>query len=232
MNDRELAQRVIEEVLSQPEFQPEKVGEFKFLQKILRTIGEILQKIMDFISDLIFEILSRVNLGSLGSKFLKLGPVARVIINVLAILIVGALVFFLVKLVLKIIKSKRFRFKKEDISDELEEFTKTPSEPLRLALEFKRIKEFRLSFRYFFLALLINFNERELIRIQKFKTNRQYFRELSANDSEIAKASEPFFEAFYYIWYGKRDIGMKELLEWERLYYDLSGGLEEGENDE
>lgn len=35
MNDRELAQRVIEEVLSQPEFQPEKVGEFKFLQKSL-----------------------------------------------------------------------------------------------------------------------------------------------------------------------------------------------------
>ena len=35
MNDRELAQRVIEEVLSQPEFQPEKLESLSFYKKSL-----------------------------------------------------------------------------------------------------------------------------------------------------------------------------------------------------
>lgn len=232
MNSRELAENIIEDVLSRPEFQPDKKGEFKFLQNLLRTIGKVASRIFNFIEKLINGILGRLNLGGLGEKFMKLNSVVKDIIIIVALLVIAVLVFFLVKLLLKIIKNKRFNFKNEDISDELEEFTKTPSEPLRLALEFKNINEYRLSFRYFFLALLINLNERELIKIQKFKTNIQYFRELYANDEEIARISEPFFDAFYYIWYGKRQISYDELLKWERLYYDLAGVEEEGEVDE
>lgn len=232
MSNQELADRIIEDVLSSPEFHPEKTADLSRFEKLFKFIRNILEIIFEGIGKLIETILRNLNLSGLGNKFVGLGVVAKVIIYILSLLVILLFTFLIVKLVLKMIRNRSFKFKKDDLSDELEEFTKAPDEPMRLALEYKEQGNYRLAFRYFFLALLINFNERELIKIQKFKTNMQYYRELFVSDEELAKESESFFNTFYYVWYGKREINKEELLNWEEKYYLLTEAEGDGANDE
>lgn len=230
MNNKEVAKNIIDEILSSPEFQPEKKVDPKTFDKLRKLVQWIYEKILEFMEKILEKLFGRIKWFRIGNKLTGLSNTGKIIVYIVVFAIIGLLSYLLVRLILKIIRNASFRDKKLDISDELEEFTKAPSEPLRLALEYKEKQDYRLSFRYFFLAILIDFNEREFIRIQKFKTNRHYINELYGSNREIAEEAAPFFNAFYYIWYGKRSIDLESLLEWENKYYSLTSVKEEGED--
>lgn len=228
-SDKELAKSIIDDVLSSSEFQPKKKADLSMFDKYREFIQKIYKAVIEFIQELLEKIFGNFNWFGFDKTINGLSKTAKLIIYIISIAFIILLAYLLVKLITKIIRNSSFRHKKDNVSDELEEFTKSPDAPLKLALEHKSNKQYRLAFRYFFLALLIKYNERELIVIQKFKTNRHYIRELYSSNNELAMKSEPFFNAFYLIWYGKREINEESLDKWENMYYSLTEVKKEGE---
>src|SRR6185436_17683161 len=80
---------------------------------------------------------------------------------------------------------------------------------LRLGLELLDRGEVRLALRSFYLASLAHLASRDLIRIAKFKSNRDYERELLRRSHALPDLSSAFSEnvsVFDAVWYGRHDI--------------------------
>ena len=229
MNDRELAKKVINDILSSDEFQSEKLTDLSKFNKIKDFINSIIEKINKFIQDILdwFFKLFRFK-GSRGS-LVGLEKTSEIVITIIGVVLIVVLAMILIKIILKILRKYSF---KKDLADELEELSKTPEEPLKLALYYKEKKEYRQSFRYFFIALLVYFNEKDLIKIQRFKTNRIYLRELYDSNNKSANESKSFFQAFDLYWYGKREVNEEILDSWQSRYMYLTEESETGEANE
>jgi hypothetical protein len=107
--------------------------------------------------------------------------------------------------VIKILKSKGWNKKIKSITEEeIDSFVKDTDLPYTLAEQYKKEGDFRLSLRYLYISLLIQLNKKEIIKIDKSKTNRQYLREVKENQSDIHEVFGEFTDIFAYHWYGYR----------------------------
>jgi hypothetical protein len=80
---------------------------------------------------------------------------------------------------------------------------------LRMGIDLLERGELRLALRAFYLASLAHLAARELIRIAKFKSNRDYERELLRRSHALPDLSSAFSEnvsVFDAVWYGRHDI--------------------------
>ncbi len=85
---------------------------------------------------------------------------------------------------------------------------------LELARELTAKGSWRLAMRAFYLAILANLAENELITIEKFKSNREYENELyrRAHQKEaLLKAFSKSSEVFERVWYGMYEINRPDL---------------------
>ena len=218
MDKTEMAKRIIEEVMGKKEFQTQKTQEIPWLLKIIQKLLEILGKILDFIGNLIGKLLSRLNLNFGQGTGTAMSFWIKIIGLIIGLALSTLIIYLLIKIILKYAKARK---KDLEIGDELEEFLKEPEKPISLAYKYMEEGEYRLSFRYFFLALLIEANKHEYIIIDRHKTNRDYLEEIVRKDMLLGKEISPFFDNFYLIWYGKRPINNKDLLGWEETYKGL-----------
>jgi hypothetical protein len=94
-----------------------------------------------------------------------------------------------------------------DLHDEAVSADQLPSDEwLDLARAMVREGNYRLAVRACFLSGLAHISNRELIRIRRFKSNRDYERELARRAHSLPEVSEAFgwsVQHFEGIWYGE-----------------------------
>jgi hypothetical protein len=83
-----------------------------------------------------------------------------------------------------------------------------------LAKDWIARKEFRMALRALYLASLAYLGERELIRIHRAKSNRDYLRELdrrARSKPELAVVFGQNLNVFESCWYGRREVGLEAI---------------------
>ncbi|WJH35056.1 DUF4129 domain-containing protein [Paenibacillus sp. CC-CFT747] len=77
----------------------------------------------------------------------------------------------------------------------------------KLAEEKERAGEWREGVRAFYLALLFYLNEKELIRVEKWKTNWDYAGELEETAPSLSPLYRDCSRLFERVWYGREEAG-------------------------
>lgn len=145
---------------------------------------------------------------------LKTGNYAEIILRFFAVVIIGLVIYFLLKFLLN--KDGNFIFgkknKKLDISDQdlkenIHEINFTSS-----INDFERKKDYRSAIRYQFLFVLKKLSDRKKIEWNPEKTNKDYLAELK--DKNQKSEFRELVYIFNNVWYGEFDV---EDLNYERF---------------
>ncbi|KMQ68104.1 hypothetical protein ACM39_09620 [Chryseobacterium sp. FH2] len=171
-----------------------------FWQKIQRKIARILQNIFG------------------ETSFKTSGDIAWVVLRLFAILLVGFLLYFIIKTLLG--KNGSFIFgkrnKKVDINDEdLHENIHEINFPESIA-KFENQKDYRSAIRYQFLFILKKLSDKKIINWNPEKTNKDYVAELKA-----PHLKNEFYNLSYifdYVWYGEFSIDEDNYLKFKNQY--------------
>lgn len=150
--------------------------------------------------------------------FADSGNVAGVLIRLFAIILVGFLLYFIIKYLVG--KDGNFLFgkknKKVNIKDEeLHENIHEINFPETI-LKFEKSGDFRSAVRYQFLLVLKKLSDKKLIAWNPEKTNKDYVAELKA-----AHLKEEFFNLSYifdYVWYGEFSISEESYQKFKNQY--------------
>lgn len=129
-------------------------------------------------------------------------PSAAFIRYIIIALLVITIVFTLMK-----VRPQSLFFKnkkKKDAAFEIEELTLLHSDLDELARKEILNGNFCAAIRYLFLRLLKNLEEKEMIRLDIYKTNLDYKYELK--DSELKKEFGKLITVYEFVWYGKFTI--------------------------
>jgi hypothetical protein len=115
-----------------------------------------------------------------------------------------------------------------DVSDENVGAEQLPEDGwIRLARELIDRGELRLALRAFYLAALAHLAERNLITLAKYKSNRDYERELLRRGHALADVPGLFSQsvlAFERVWYGRHGVSQDSLEEFERNVKRIKAG--------
>ena len=148
-----------------------------------------------------------------------------VFLRVLPYVLLGILIFILIKFFLNVNANRLLQAKKEDayvgLSEE-EHIIKNEDiqELIRRALA---EKNYRLAIRYYYLFTLQLLTDKDLIDWQLQKTNDDYLKELKSTDLQ-----EPFrtiTRLYDYIWYGNFDLDETKYFKAERVFIKLQKTL-------
>lgn len=129
-------------------------------------------------------------------------PSAAFVRYIIIALLVITIVFTLMK-----VKPQSLFFKnkkKKDAAFEIEELSLLQSDLDELARKEILNGNFRAAIRYLFLRLLKNLEEKEMIRLDIYKTNMDYTYELK--DSELKKEFSKLSTVYEFVWYGRFTI--------------------------
>ncbi|MGH1519110.1 DUF4129 domain-containing protein [Chryseobacterium sp. JK1] len=159
-----------------------------FGQKLLRKINKILQSIFG------------------ETSFTNSAKLTTALIRLFAIILVGFLLYFIIKYALG--KEGNFIFgkknKKLDINvEELHENIHEINFPESIA-RFENAKDYRSAIRYQFLYVLKKLSDKKLINWNPEKTNKDYASELKA--PSLKKDFSDLSYIFDYVWYGEFNI--------------------------
>lgn len=147
--------------------------------------------------------------------FLKLAPY----------ILLGILIFILIKFFLNVNANRLQLAKKEDafvsLSEE-EHIIKNADIPelIRKALS---DKNYRLAIRYYYLLILQLMSDKELINWELQKTNSDYLKELSTSNFQVP--FETITRLYDYIWYGNFDLDELKYLKAEHDFVKLQKTL-------
>ena len=202
--------QIIDEVMSGREFTKNTVNT-DGLKRIIDKVLDFFNKIIEKISEIIEKILEKLGLGEINFTQEKY---SRVVIGILCVVLFAVLVLLTVKIIRLISRKIGENRLKESFEEELEAYAGNPSEPYEISRRYYGEGDFRMSFRYLFIAMLVNFNEKEIITIHRAKTNRTYLAEIMMSDVRDGEFAEPFFDAFDLYWYGEKPVDRETMDGW------------------
>jgi len=150
--------------------------------------------------------------------FRKSGNVAGMLIRLFAILLVGFLLYFIIRYLIG--KDGNFLFgkrnKKVEIRDEeLHENIHEINFPESI-LQFEKSGDFRSAVRYQFLFVLKKLSDKKLISWNPEKTNKDYVAELKA--PHLKNEFSELSYIFEYVWYGEFSINEESYLKFKSQY--------------
>jgi hypothetical protein len=208
----------IDEVLRKPEYtwrtprlryEPKKgerdwtflrrVGDW--IESVFRTIGRVWNKIFGGRS---------MPKGPGFSLFSKEGFAYALI--VLVAVVIGLLLYFIWRIRIKpsAEAAEAIAAAPPDLADENVTAEQLPEDGwLRLGIEMIERGDLRLALRAFYLASLAHLAERNLVTLAKFKSNRDYERELSRRSHALPDVAQSFSEnvsTFDRVWYGLHEV--------------------------
>lgn len=171
-----------------------------FWQKLMRKIDRILRSIFG------------------ETVFVKSSEFTAALVRLFAIILVGFLLYFIVKYILG--KEGNFIFgkknKKLNLNEqELHENIHEINFPESIA-KFEHARDYRSAVRYQFLYILKKLSDRKLINWNPEKTNKDYVAELKA-----AHLKSEFFDLSYifdYVWYGEFNIDEQSYQKFKNQY--------------
>lgn len=171
-----------------------------FWQKLLRKIDKILQSIFG------------------DTVFTKSGNIAGILIRIFAIILVGFLLYFIIKYLIG--KDGNFIFGKKNkkviIKDEeLHENIHEINFPESIA-KFEREGDYRSAVRYQFLFVLKKLSDKKSINWNPEKTNKDYVTELKAPHLKNEFSNLSYI--FEYVWYGEFSIDEQSYQKFKAQY--------------
>ncbi|ANF50181.1 hypothetical protein A0O34_06495 [Chryseobacterium glaciei] len=171
-----------------------------FWQKLLRKIDKILQSIFG------------------DTVFTKSGNIAGILIRIFAIILVGFLLYFIIKYLIG--KDGNFIFGKKNkkviIKDEeLHENIHEINFPESIA-KFEREGDYRSAIRYQFLFVLKKLSDKKSINWNPEKTNKDYVAELKAPHLKNDFSNLSYI--FEYVWYGEFSIDEQNYQKFKAQY--------------
>lgn len=208
-------------ILSGREFLDE-VDNRSFLNDIGRFLKETIKSILKWIKEFIENNKytgPKIFLPFTGPEFARaLGWVLK-ILGILIIPTIIILIFYFVSKNIRISKRKKIL---EDA--EILENVRDPNLLLEMALNCKNKGDYRQALRYLYLSILVEYNKRNIIKINKSKTNRQYIYEIKQNNPASFEIISEFTNAFNEHWYGLKSLYLGEYERWQMEYSRLIEG--------
>lgn len=187
----------------------------RFLQSVMKTLRQWAKATLEWLGDLLRKLFMRQrSLGGGASSFDWI-----VFLKVLLYVLVAVAVMVLGFLLFRFLQNRRRTSTAiqsvaiapaPDLTDENLEADHLPEDGwTRLARELLERGELRLALRAFYLASLAHLAERNLISLARFKSNRDYERELQRRGHAFGALLAVFGEnvsVFDRIWYGMHDV--------------------------
>ncbi|MBV8324858.1 DUF4129 domain-containing protein [Chryseobacterium sp.] len=171
-----------------------------FWDKLWRKIGKILQSIFG------------------ETAFTKSAGLATVLIRLFAIILVGFLLYFIIKYIMG--KDGNFIFgrKNKKLNLQVEELHENIHEinfPESIA-KFEHEGDYRSAVRYHFLFILKKLSDKKLINWNPEKTNKDYSQELKAEHLQEKFSNLSYI--FDYVWYGEFNIDEESYRKFKNQY--------------
>ena len=150
--------------------------------------------------------------------FTKTGNIAGVLIRFFAILLIGFLLYFIIKYLMANggisffgKKNRKVEIRDEELHENIHEINFSES-----ILKFEKAGDFRSAVRYQFLFILKKLSDKKLITWNPEKTNKDYVAEL-----KVPHLKNQFYDLSYifdYVWYGEFSIDEESYLAFKNQY--------------
>ncbi|HEX9060460.1 MAG TPA: hypothetical protein VF941_09795 [Clostridia bacterium] len=167
---------------------------------IAKSINDIWDKIRQFFNDLF----KRAEPPKFNAKLPHFASndsfyvFIQIFFVILVIVLILAIIYFVSRFFIKNRNIKKMQ--DIDILTSLKDW----EEILRTAVDYGNRGDLRQGIRYLYIALLLNFNHNNIIKIDKSKTNRQYTDEIRNSGFKLYSMVRDFTNDFNTFWYGNR----------------------------
>ncbi len=203
----------VESILKDREFSDKKLE-----NSTMETIALGIKKLIDDIKERIKKLFSRIQFPDMNLAPLPEGvsPAAAMALKSAGILIIALLLFLLLFFISRNFRNSKYLKQQED--RELLLSLKDSSLIFQKALELAAKGDFRQGIRHLYIALLLHFNEIDLIKIDKSKTNKQYLGEIKNGGFEHFDMVLEFTRDFNRFWYGNMVPGSESFDLWRNRF--------------
>ena len=178
----------LRDILNRPEYHEKQES------RLAAFIKEVRTKVLNFIAE-IWRAFGRMLQKIFGS-----GAEGSIVSKVLMVVVLGAFVYFIVRLAMQI-KPRRKKARKRTVLGEEIEATATPGDLFESAMAAARAGDFRAAVRKLYISLLYELSEHNLIEIEESATNHEYLAHLSRYGALVPPLRE-MTDRFDISWYG------------------------------
>jgi len=145
----------------------------------------------------------------------------ELILKIALIVLAAVVLFIVIRLVIKRIylpgKMKKSKIPKAH------EFLENPESALEKMKSLMDKGLFNEAMRYLFVAVLLELHDRKIIKIEKWKTNRIYMREITASSPQLVPPMRELSAVFNGCCYGNRNIDEECMNTWLQFYRNEKG---------
>ncbi|MCX7708816.1 MAG: hypothetical protein N2484_03085 [Clostridia bacterium] len=189
-------------------------------QTVLETMAVGVKEIVEAIKEKIKQIIERMKLPEIKASDFDhpLDAATSATLKFVGIIIIAAFVLLIGYLVSRNFRVSRLVRMEED-AEILAALKDSDSIEMK-AVELAQKGDYRQGIRFLYIALLLKYNEKNLIKIEKSKTNKQYLIELREGNFPSVDRVSAFTQDFNRFWYGNRKI-LKEQYEYWKSQYNL-----------
>jgi hypothetical protein len=187
----------------------------RFLRRVGKFVGRYIERVLNWLGELLRKLFWRQRPFRTGTSGYSWIMVLQLLLYILIAAVVAGLGFLIYRLMRNrqgfptLLASEPLQ-PSPDLLDENLGAEHLPEDGwTKLARELLARGELRLALRAFYLATLANLAQRNLITLAKFKSNRDYERELSRRGHSFPEMLELFGEnvsVFERVWYGLHEI--------------------------
>lgn len=208
LNEQEI-RNILDRILKRREFH--KSGE---KNPILELISNIWEAIQDWIRQL-FKYNKPNREIQISPNFL-INSSVQAVLKILLILIASLLLFLLIRYVIKRVYLPR-KIKELQVPNAHDYLTR-PGEAMEKYYQYMASGDYSEALRFLFIAVLLELDRRKIIKIEKWKTNRMYIREIGLKDKELIMPMKKFSTLFNACCYGNRTVDEVSVKEWFEFY--------------
>ena len=210
-NEQEI-RKTVDQILSRREFQ------HKEKNPIAQMINQIWESILEWVRGLFKnrqpQRQSRFNPNQFSQN-------VELILKIALIVLAAVVLFIVIRLVIKRIylpgKMKKSKIPKAH------EFLENPESALEKMKSLMDKGLFNEAMRYLFVAVLLELHDRKIIKIEKWKTNRIYMREITASSPQLVPPMRELSAVFNGCCYGNRNIDEECMNTWLQFYRNEKG---------
>ncbi len=211
-SEREI-QKKVEEILNRKEFQ--QTGNKNPFADMIKQIWEsILEWIQGLFKGRLPQRNFRYNPGQLNQSL-------ETILKIVLIVLAAVLLFVLIRLIVRRIylpgKSRKTKVPK------VHEYLENPDLALEKMESLIQQGLFTEALRYLFVAVLLEFHQRKIIKVEKWKTNRIYLREIASSSPQLTAPMKELTAVFNACCYGNRTIDADCMNTWLQFYRNEKG---------
>lgn len=211
-NEQEI-RKTVEEILKRKEFQ--QGGDKNPIADMIKQIWEsILEWVRELFKNRQPQRPLRINPGQLNQN-------VETILKIVLIVLGAVILFILIRLVVRRIylpgKAKKTKIPKAH------EYLENPDLALERMNSLIEQGMYTEALRFLFVAVLLEFHRQKIIKVEKWKTNRIYLREIAINSPRLTTPMKELTTVFNSCCYGNRTIDADLMNIWLEFYKNEKG---------